>query len=70
MNDKNGKSELVEAYKDEWHTQWVKSDRETEISYDVPYRLNLRRNDTNELTYKTDSQPERTDLWLLGGGLR
>ena len=29
---------------------------------------NLKRNDTNELTYKTetDSQTERKSLWLLG----
>ena len=31
----------------------VKSDREGEISYDIPYMWNLKRNDTNELTYKT-----------------
>ena len=33
------------------------SDRE--MSYDIPYMWNLKRNDTNELTYKTetDSQP-------------
>ena len=36
----------------------VKSDREGEMPYDIPYMQNLRRNDTNELTYKTqrDSQ--------------
>ena len=31
----------------------VKSDREGEISYDIPYMWNLKINDTNELTYKT-----------------
>ena len=31
----------------------VKSDREGEILYDIPYMWNLKRNDTNELTYKT-----------------
>ena len=32
--------------------------REREISYDIPYMWNLKRNDTNEGTYKTgrDSQ--------------
>ena len=29
------------------------SDRE-EISYDIPYMWNLRRNDTNKLLYKTE----------------
>ena len=35
------------------------SDREGEISYDIPYVWNLKRNDANELIYKieTDSQP-------------
>ena len=30
------------------------SDREAEISYDIPYMWNLKRNDTNELIYKTE----------------
>ena len=34
--------------------EWSKSDRETEISYDIPYMWNLQRNDTNELTQKTE----------------
>ena len=36
------------------HTEWSKSDREGEISYNIPYMCNLKRNDTNELTYKTE----------------
>ena len=32
------------------HTEWSKSNREGEIPYDIPYMLNLNRNDTNELT--------------------
>ena len=32
--------------------------REGEISYDVPYVLNLRRNDTNELIYKTETDSQ------------
>ena len=34
------------------------------------YMWNLERNDTNELTYKTetDSQTSRTSLWLPGEG--
>ena len=36
----------------------VKSDREGEISYGIPHVWNLKRNDTNDLNYKTktDSQ--------------
>ena len=32
--------------------------------------LNLKRNYTNELTYKTEteSQTSKTNLWLQGGG--
>ena len=34
------------------------SQTDKEISYDIPYMQNLKRNDTNELTYETkrDSQ--------------
>ena len=32
----------------ECHTEWSKSDR-GEISYDIPYMWNLKRNDTSEL---------------------
>ena len=39
----------------ECHTEWSKSDREGEISYDIPYVRNLNRNDTNEHTYKTET---------------
>ena len=28
--------------------------REGEILYDIPYICNLKRNDTNEVTYKTE----------------
>ena len=38
----------------ECHTEKNKSDRE-ETPYDVPYMWNLKRNDTNELTYKTET---------------
>ena len=36
------------------HTEWSKSDREREISYEVSYMHNLKRNDTNQLIYKTE----------------
>ena len=29
--------------------------REQEISYDIPYVQNLKRNDTNELIYNTET---------------
>ena len=35
------------------YTEGSNSDREGEISYDIPYMWNLKRNDTNELIYKT-----------------
>ena len=40
----------------------MKSDREVETLYAIPYMQNLKRNNTNEPTYKTemDSQAQRT----------
>ena len=35
------------------HSDWSKSDREGEIVYDISYMWNLKRNNTNELIYKT-----------------
>ena len=51
------------------HTEWSKSDKE-EISFDIPYMWNLKRNDTKELTYETeiDSQTYKTNLQLLESG--
>ena len=40
--------------KTECHTKQNKSDQEGEISYDIPYTCNLKRNDTNECTFKTE----------------
>ena len=31
------------------HTEWSKSDRERQISYDITYTWNLKKNGTNEL---------------------
>ena len=41
--------------------------REGEISYGIPYMWSLQRNDTDELTYKTerDSQTLKTNLQLM-----
>ena len=38
-----------------YYANWNKSDREREISYDIPYMKNLKRNDTDELIYKTET---------------
>ena len=38
----------------DYHPEWSKSDRQGETSYDIPYMWNLKRNDTNKLTYKTE----------------
>ena len=38
-----------------YHTEWSKSDRKGEIQYDIPDMWDLRRRDTNELTYKTET---------------
>ena len=50
------------------HTERSKSER-GDISYDIPYMQNLKTNDTNELTYKTerDSHTQKTNLRLPGG---
>ena len=47
--------ERRQAEKEKYHmTPLMTSGREGEISYDTPYIWNLKRNDTNELTYKTE----------------
>ena len=40
------------------HTEWSKSDREGQISYDIPHMWNLKRNDTNELIYKIETNSQ------------
>ena len=47
----------------DYHTNQSKSDRERQISHDITYMWNLKKNnDTNELIYKTetDSQTLKT----------
>ena len=36
----------------------VKSDRERKIPYDITYMWNLKKNDTNELIYKTETDSQ------------
>ena len=36
----------------------TKSERERQISYDILYMWKLRRNDTNELIYKTETDTQ------------
>ena len=40
------------------HTEWRKSDREEEISYGIPFMCNLKRNDMNEVIYKTETDTQ------------
>ena len=42
---------------------------EKDIPCDITYMWNLKKNDTNELIYKTktDSQTQKTNLWLPRG---
>ena len=39
----------------------------TEVSqrqmYDITYMWNLKKNDTNELTYKIEIEKQKTNLW-------
>ena len=36
------------------HTEWLQSDRKEEISYDILHMWDLKRNNTNGLTHKTE----------------
>ena len=36
------------------YIEWSKSDRKRQISYNSIYMQNLKKNDTNELIYKTE----------------
>ena len=39
----------------DFHTEWSKSDREGEIAHAIPYTQNLKRNVTNELFTKPET---------------
>ena len=40
-----------------YQPKWSKSDRERQISYDITYMWNLKY-DTNEITYKTETESQ------------
>ena len=40
------------------HTEWSKSDRERQLSYDIPCTWNLKKNGANELIYKTEIESQ------------
>ena len=40
-----------------YHTKWSKSDREGQISADITYMWNLKKN-TNESIYKTETDSQ------------
>ena len=40
------------------YAKWSKSDRERQILYYIMYMRNLKGNDTNELTYKTETDSQ------------
>ena len=42
----------------DYHTKWSKSDRERQISSDITYMQNLKKNDTNKLIYKTETDSQ------------
>ena len=50
----------------------VSQTEKEKISHDIPYMQNPKRYDTNDLTYKTetDSQTWKTSLWLPGERIR
>ena len=42
----------------DYHTNWSKSDRERQISYDITYMRNILKTYTNELIYETEIQSQ------------
>ena len=42
----------------DYHTKWSTSDREKQVSYDITDMWNLKKNNTNELIYKMETDPQ------------
>ena len=60
----------IKGHKDgprDCHTEWTKSDREGEILYGILFIWNLKRNNTNELICKTDSQNLENEVMVARG---
>ena len=47
----------------DYNTKQNKSERERQIPYNITYMWNLKKNDTNELTYKIEIEKQKTNLW-------
>ena len=52
----------------ESHTESSKSNREGEISHDIPYMWNLKINDTDELTYKAERDSDLDNKLMVARG--
>ena len=50
----------------DYHTKWNRSERERQLLYDITYMWNLKY-DTNPLIYKTETDSQKTNLWLPKG---
>ena len=50
----------------DYHTQWIKSERERQILYHITYMWNVNYG-TSEPIYKTETNSQRSDLWLPRG---
>ena len=55
--ESNANCSIMDGPKD-CHTEWGKSDRERQISYDIAYMWNLKKNGTNEPIYKTEIESQ------------